>query len=196
MFFLKRTSAAETPLPFAINLDGKPVTITPRRNALARRMVLRATKDGQGFALTLPRRHNQRAIQEFLQTSSDWMRAQLSKQPPKALLANGVKIMLRGEDVVVQTTGKLRGTVAYDAETKTLTLPGATSHIERRLTDWLKKQALTDASLCVCNERHLQAHCRARSKEPLGFLHCRWHLVLFMATRPRTSVCVGLRCST
>jgi predicted metal-dependent hydrolase len=144
MFFLKRTSAAETPLPFAINLDGKPVTITPRRNALARRMVLRATKDGQGFALTLPRRHNQRAIQEFLQTSSDWMRAQLSKQPPKALLANGVKIMLRGEDVVVQTTGKLRGTVAYDAETKTLTLPGATSHIERRLTDWLKKQALTD----------------------------------------------------
>ncbi len=144
MFFLKRTSATETPSPFVIDLDGKRVTITPRRNALARRMVLRAARDGQGFALTLPRRHSQRAIQDFLQTSSDWMRTQLSKQPPKISLAHGAKIMLRGEDVTIHTTGKLRGTVAFDAETKHLLLPGTEDHIERRLTDWLKKQALAD----------------------------------------------------
>jgi predicted metal-dependent hydrolase len=107
-------------------------------------MVLRATKDGQGFALTLPRRHSQRAIQEFLQTSSDWMRTQLSKLPPKSSLADGATIMLRGEDVTIHTTGKLRGTVACDAEAKILSLPGAEDHIERRLTDWLKKQALAD----------------------------------------------------
>jgi predicted metal-dependent hydrolase len=144
MFFLKRTSATETPSPFDIEIDGRSITITPRRNALARRMVLRAAKNGQGFALTLPRRHSQRAIQEFLQTSAAWMGTQLSKQPPKAALANGVSIMLRGEEVTIQTTGKLRGTVAYNAETRTVTLPGATNHIERRLTDWLKKQALAD----------------------------------------------------
>lgn len=144
MFFLKRTAASETPLPFEVDLDGRCVTITPRRNALARRMVLRATKDGQGFALTLPRRHSQRAIQEFLQTSSEWMRTQFSKQPPKTTLANGITLMLRGEAVTIHTTGKLRGTVAHDTETKTLSLPGAENHIQRRLTDWLKKQALAD----------------------------------------------------
>jgi predicted metal-dependent hydrolase len=149
MFFGKRTLASETPSPFEIDVDGKRVTITPRRNASARRMVLRTARDGQGFALTLPRRHNQRAIQEFLQTSSDWMRTQLSKQPPKTSVADGAIFMLRGENVTIQAMGKLRGTVAHDVETKTLALPGAEGHIQRRLTDWLKKQALTDLRLAT-----------------------------------------------
>jgi predicted metal-dependent hydrolase len=144
MFFGKRTAASETPLPFHIDLDGRRVTITPRRNALARRMVLRAARDGEGFALTLPRRHSQRAIQAFLQTSSDWMRTQLSKQPPKTSLTDGATVMLRGENVSIRTTGKLRGTVAYDADTKTLSLPGTEEHIQRRFKDWLKQQALAD----------------------------------------------------
>jgi predicted metal-dependent hydrolase len=72
------------------------------------------------------------------------MRTQLSKQPPKTSLADGTNFVLRGDDVTIQTTGKLRGTVVYDADTRTLTLPGAEGHIQRRLTDWLKKQALAD----------------------------------------------------
>jgi predicted metal-dependent hydrolase len=144
MFFGRRASASETPSPFNIDLDGQRVTITPRRNASARRMVLRAARDGHGFALTLPRRHSQRAIQEFLLTSSDWMRTQLSKQPPKTSLEDGAALMLRGVDVTIQTTGKLRGTVAYNEESQTLSVPGAEGHIQRRLTDWLKQQALAD----------------------------------------------------
>jgi predicted metal-dependent hydrolase len=111
---------------------------------MARRMVLRATRDGEGFALTLPRRHSLRAINEFLHTSTDWMRTQLAKQPPKSNMSDRTTIMLRGENYMIMPTGKLRGTVVMDAETKTLSVPGAPEHVQRRLTDWLKAQALAD----------------------------------------------------
>jgi predicted metal-dependent hydrolase len=144
MFFRNQTSATETPPPFDFELDGARVIITPRRHAMARRMVLRATRDGEGFALTLPRRHSLRAINEFLHTSTDWMRTQLAKQPPKSNLSDGTSIMLRGEAYTIVPTGKLRGTVIIDTEAKTLSVPGAPEHLQRRLTDWLKAQALAD----------------------------------------------------
>jgi predicted metal-dependent hydrolase len=144
MLFRRSTPAAETPPPFDFELDGTRVTITPRRHAMARRMVLRATRDGEGFALTLPRRHSLRAINEFLHTSTDWMRTQLAKQPPKSNLSDGTSIMLRGETYTILPTGKLRGTVIINLEARTLSVPGAPEHLQRRLTDWLKAQALTD----------------------------------------------------
>ena len=149
MLFGRRAPPSATPSPFEIDLDGRRVTITPRRHAAARRMVLRAARDGESFALTLPCRHSQRAIHEFLQTSSDWMRTQLAKQQPKTSLADGVEFLLRGENVTVQTTGKSRGAVAHDTEKNTLLLPGAAHHIQRRLTDWLKKQALAELRIAT-----------------------------------------------
>ncbi len=144
MFFGRKTAASETPSPFEFELDGKPVIITPRRHASARRMVLRAARDGEGFALTLPRRHSQRAITEFLHASSDWMRNQLARLPAKSVIADGATIMLRGVEVKIRTTGKHRGIISYDAASATLLLPGSEAHLQRRLTEWLKQQALED----------------------------------------------------
>jgi predicted metal-dependent hydrolase len=144
MFFRRSTSAEATLQPFEFELDGAVVTISPRRHAMARRMVLRATRDGEGFSLTLPHRHSLRAINEFLHTSSDWMRTQLAKRPPKPNLSDGTSIMLRGETYDIEPTGKLRGTVIIDPATRILSVPGAPEHLQRRLTDWLKAQALAD----------------------------------------------------
>ena len=59
MFFGRKTAASETPSPFEFELDGKPVIITPRRHASARRMVLRAARDsckGRIIAIAQPHR--------------------------------------------------------------------------------------------------------------------------------------------
>jgi predicted metal-dependent hydrolase len=144
MFFLRQSPTVAPLVSFDFDLDGTPVIITPRRHATARRMVLRATRDGQGFALTLPKRHSQRAIAEFLRSSSDWMLGQLAKQDERLPLSEGSTLLLRGETYALQATGKLRGTIAIDLDAKCISLPGAPDHLQRRLQDWLKSEALAD----------------------------------------------------
>lgn len=147
MFFL-RQSAPPPPLqPFDFEVQGRRVTITPRRHATARRMVLRAARDGEGFSLTLPKRHSPKAISEFLLSSTDWMLRQLAKQEPKQSICAGASVLLRGENYALRATGKLRGTIGVDHGEKCILAPGAPNHLQRRLQDWLKAQALADLRL-------------------------------------------------
>jgi predicted metal-dependent hydrolase len=138
-----RKSAAPAPQPLVITLAGRDVIVNIKRHATARRMVLRLARDGEHFALTVPKRQSVAAAKAFVEQSQVWMQNTLAHRGRKDESATD-QILLRGQPVMLQSTGKLRGLVRHDAELQTLHVPGGEAHLKRHLTDWLKQQAEAD----------------------------------------------------
>ncbi|MEP3672624.1 MAG: SprT family zinc-dependent metalloprotease, partial [Hyphomicrobiales bacterium] len=71
----------------------------------------------------------------------------------------------RGEKYRLQASGALRGrvqSVVDDDHMNTLLVPGDSQHFERRLTDWLKKQAREDITkACIHHANNLGLHYRS-----------------------------------
>jgi predicted metal-dependent hydrolase len=134
-------SAAPPPQPIIISLAGRDVVVNIKRHATARRMVLRLARDGESFTLTVPKRQSISSAKAFVEHSISWMQNTLAHRGRKA---ETDQIMLRGETVTIISTGKSRGLVSHDVEQKTLHVPGGEAHIQRRLTDWLKREAEQD----------------------------------------------------
>ena len=147
LLFGRPLTASPKPLPDILcELDGCEIRVGLKRNALAKRMVLRMARDGGNFILTLPMRQSLTAAKAFVTASEGWIRQTKARQPPPIAITNGSEITLRGETLFLVTTGKLRGLVKHDVETKSLHLPGADAHIKRKLVDWMKQQAEADLS--------------------------------------------------
>jgi predicted metal-dependent hydrolase len=138
--FGKKQPAPVKPLEaFYIDIDGRSVVVTPKRNAAARRMVLRLARNGESFTLSMPRRQSLTTARAFLETSRVWMQNTLANQGRR-----DAELRLRGEVITIVPTGKTRGLVRHDVVAQTLHVPGHESHQKRRITDWLKKEAEKD----------------------------------------------------
>jgi predicted metal-dependent hydrolase len=143
-FVAKSTTEPEPLLPIIVMVDGEALAVMLKRHAKARRMTLRQSRDGEHFVLTVPRRHSRKAAEAFLNASAGWMHKTRIKLPPAMPAADGGCILLRGEHYTIASTGKLRGLVSVNEDTRIITVPGAPSHMRRRLTEWLKCQAEKD----------------------------------------------------
>ena len=135
---------AEPLLPIIVMVEGEALAVMLKRHAKARRMTLRQSRDGEQFILTVPRRHSRKAAEAFLNASASWMQKTRSKLPAITPAADGGHILLRGEHYTIAATGKPRGLVSVDDETRVIAVPGASPHVKRRLTEWLKRQAEKD----------------------------------------------------
>ncbi len=137
--------ASPKPLPDILHeLDGLSIRISLKRHAAAKRMVLRLAREGGSFVLTLPPRQSLGTANAFVSTSANWMRKALARQQAPLEITEGAAITVRGETLVISTSGKLRGLVVCDAENKQLHVPGTEAHVKRRLLDWMKQQAEAD----------------------------------------------------
>jgi predicted metal-dependent hydrolase len=143
--FLGRKSAAPLPplQPIVILLEDRSISIAVKRHATARRMVLRLARDGESFTLTVPKRQSATSAKAFVEQSRTWLANTLAHRGRKAEGENNT-LMLRGQRVSLQSTGKLRGLVQYDEVQQTLLVPGGEAHMKRRLIEWLKREAEQD----------------------------------------------------
>jgi predicted metal-dependent hydrolase len=137
-------SNPERLLPIIVMVEEEALAVLLKRHAKARRMTLRQSRDGEHFILTVPRRHNRKAAEAFLNASTGWMAKTRARLPSTIPAAEGASILLRGEKHTITASGRLRGIVAVDLEAREISVPGAPSHLKRRLTDWLKREAEKD----------------------------------------------------
>lgn len=121
------------------------VAVRVRVSARARSFRL-SVPHGGSPVLTVPRGGRWSDAEAFLHRQSGWLARHLAEAPAAIAFVEGASIPLRGVQHRIVATGRLRGTVeATDLEGEPLLLvPGAPEHLRRRLTDWLKKQALHD----------------------------------------------------
>jgi predicted metal-dependent hydrolase len=118
-----------------------------RRHRQARRYTLRIHAATREVILTMPPRGSIREAKEFAQKHGGWIAARLRRLPQAAPFANGTILPLRGvEHRIVHRPG-MRGTVwgetGADGEAL-LCVAGEMPHINRRIGDFLRREALHD----------------------------------------------------
>jgi predicted metal-dependent hydrolase len=142
-------------LPVEHAIDGVIYLVHLRPMAQARRMVMRLSRDGASFTMSIPLRQSRKRAEEFIADSEAWMRKALAKAGPTLALVDGAIFPLRGNTVTLKATGKVRGVVQFEAETGVVQVPGAPEHVKRRLLEWLKAEATRD--LAAASQRYAEA---------------------------------------
>ncbi|UJQ93451.1 M48 family metallopeptidase [Mariluticola halotolerans] len=131
-------------------IDGQQVTIAVkvRQNAKSYRLTIAA---GGKPVLSVPPHGHWREAAGFLNRNQAWLEARLKRTPDGVSFRDGAVIPLRGVDHLIVAAERVRGTVEVIAEDErtVLLVPGGPAHMARRLTDWLKAEALRDIEECV-----------------------------------------------
>jgi predicted metal-dependent hydrolase len=140
------------PRTLAVKIGSRIYSIQLRRHRRARRYTLRIHPSVRQAILTMPPRGNLADAKEFAQRHGAWIAARLGGLPKAAPFAPGTMVPLRGVDHrIVHRVGE-RGTVwaeTRESGEKILCVAGGIEHIDRRVHDFLKREArreLTDAS--------------------------------------------------
>jgi predicted metal-dependent hydrolase len=118
-----------------------------RRHRQARRYTLRILAATREVVLTMPPRGCLKEAQEFAQKHGGWIASRLHRLPEAEPFAPGVMVPLRGEMHRVVHRPGVRGTVwieiGDDGERK-LCVAGDAPHIDRRVSDFLRREAKAD----------------------------------------------------
>ena len=148
-----RRSSAPAPEPQIIEIDGQAVALRFRRNAAARRMVLRLDNKTGSLVMTLPKRIGLAEALRFTQQSHQWISRTLAKRPKGEKFEDGAAILYRGRMHRLHLSGGPRGVVQANGDE--LFVPGKQEHAPRRLKDFLTAEAKRE--LLVASRRYAQA---------------------------------------
>jgi predicted metal-dependent hydrolase len=122
-------------------------SIRLRRHRRARRYTLRIHPSDREAILTMPPRGTLADAKDFAQRHGGWIAARLGRLPKAAPFLPGTLVPLRGvAHRIVHRSGE-RGTVwteTRESGERILCVAGAVAHIERRVHDYLKREARHD----------------------------------------------------
>jgi predicted metal-dependent hydrolase len=123
-----------------------------RRHRQARRYTLRIDATSREVVLTMPPRGSLREAKEFAQNHGGWIAARLKRLPEAAPFAHGTDVPLRGlSHRIVHRRGE-RGTVWTEKSCcgdRLLCVAGEPAHVNRRINDFLKREAERDLAVAV-----------------------------------------------
>lgn len=127
-----------------------PVRLLRHRHA--RRYTLRIDSASRQVVLTIPPRGSIKEARAFAQEHGGWIAARLKRMPEAAPFAHGTEVPLRGVVHRIEHRRGARGTVwpAVNAHGEhILCVAGDAPHLNRRVTDFLKREARRDLEAAV-----------------------------------------------
>jgi predicted metal-dependent hydrolase len=117
-----------------------------RRHRQARRYTLRIDAPTREVVLTIPPRGSLQEARDFAQKHGAWIAVRLNRLPKAAPFAHGLEVPVRGVmHRIAHRTG--RGTVWTengDNGRRLLCVTGEPPHLDRRVADYLKREARRD----------------------------------------------------
>lgn len=135
------------PQTIEIVFDGSIFPIRLRRHRQARRYTLRIQAAEREVILTIPPRGTLKEATTFAQKHGGWIAARLGRLPEAAPFADGRVLPLRGVPHRITHRQGARGTVwteAGEGEERLLCVAGQAPHIQRRVGDFLRREARRD----------------------------------------------------
>jgi predicted metal-dependent hydrolase len=140
-------------------IDGAVLPLTLKRNARARRIILRLDRSGRGVQITLPLRASRLKALDFAKSHSDWIKSRIAKVPERIAFAPGAVIPLRGVPHEIRHVPTLRAALRVSPSDGPglgiIEIGGEASQLARRCRDWLKVQAKND--LMAASAAHAEA---------------------------------------
>ncbi|MDV7337995.1 SprT family zinc-dependent metalloprotease [Terasakiella sp. A23] len=170
-----------------IELDGQNIPIDLKWHARAKRLILKLDPKGNGVIVTLPNGVPARDGIDMAKKHKVWIANQLFKHPTPVPFKDGATLTFKGEPHLLKHVPEARGTVW--CETNVIYVAGQADFFERRLTDWLKKQA----KLQITSEAHEFADQLGKTVKRIsvrdtvsrwgscsskGYLNFNWRLIL------------------
>ena len=142
------------PHTLAVKHGSQIFSVRLRRHRRARRYTLRIHPSDREAILTMPPRGSLVDAKEFAQRHGAWIAARLGRLPKAAPFQAGTLVPLRGiAHKIVHRAGS-RGTVwteVRDSGEKILCVAGGAEHIDRRVHDFLKREARADLQKASMN---------------------------------------------
>ncbi|MBB5047655.1 hypothetical protein HNR60_002412 [Rhodopseudomonas rhenobacensis] len=135
------------PQSIAVKFGSQIFAIRLRRHRRARRYTLRIHPSDREAILTMPPRGTLVDAKEFAQRHGAWIAARLGRLPKAAPFHPGTLLPLRGVDHKIVHRAGVRGTVwaeTRDSGERILCVAGEPEHIDRRVHDFLKREARRD----------------------------------------------------
>jgi len=115
-----------------------------RRHRQARRYTLRINAATREVILTIPPRGSLKEARAFAQKHGAWIAARLRRLPEATPFTDGAMVPLRGVPHRIEHRPGARGTVWTEVSSggePILCVAGATPHINRRISDYLRREA-------------------------------------------------------
>src|SRR5882757_3472319 len=150
-------------------------SVRVRRHRRARRYTLRIHPSDREAILTMPPRGTIADAKDFAQRHGGWIAARLGRLPKAAPFLAGTVVPLRGvAHRIVHRAGQ-RGTVwteIRESGERILCVAGGGEHAERRVQDFLKREARKD--LQKASTSYAQARCVKVRRLSIRDQSCRW----------------------
>lgn len=125
----------------SIQVDGEIYPFMLRRDARARRMLLRVMPADGAVVLVLPRNVSRRAGEIFVIEQAGWIAARQAERPKLPAWADGGTLPYLGERLPIRHRPDTRGRGAVWLEEGGVHVSGEATHLPRRLRDWLIREA-------------------------------------------------------
>lgn len=150
-FITRAKRAQNVPERIELRLDDQEVSIRLRPNPRARRYTLNLGVAGADPVLTIPAGGNVYEARAFLNRHTDWLASRLSSRPAARPLRPGRIIPIRDVKHRISHRPGERGTVWVEDGDRlpVLAVAGERAHLERRVLDWLKREARADLEAAV-----------------------------------------------
>jgi len=145
------------PQTFPIAFEGDVYPVRVRRHPQARRYTLRINAPTREVVLTMPVRGSLKDAKAFAQKHGGWIATRLGRLPAATPFADGAVVPLRGIEHRIAHRRGMRGTVWTEVEEsgeRLICVAGNAPHINRRITDFLKREAKRD--LEVASRRYAE----------------------------------------
>jgi len=146
------------PRAIEVVFDRSVYLVQLRRHRQARRYTLRIQATTREVILTIPPRGTLREAGEFARQHGGWIAARLGRLPEAAPFVDGTVLPLRGVPHRIVHRSGMRGTVWTEvgaAGERLLCVAGEAPHIDRRVGDYLRREARRD--LDAASRRHAAA---------------------------------------
>jgi predicted metal-dependent hydrolase len=143
------------PSAIEIIFDRSIYLVRLRRHRQARRYTLRIDAASREVVLTIPPRGSLKEARDFAQKHGGWIAARLERLPEAAPFAHGIEVPLRGHAHRIVHRRSVRGTVWTETDDngrRLLCVAGEPPHVDRRIADFLKREARRD--LEAASRRH------------------------------------------
>ena len=125
-----------------INIGERIVPLVARVNRRAKRLIIKVDPVAGEILVTAPSKRTMPEAIRFANERADWIAGQLNDDLRGKPFVEGIKIPFCGVDHLIINSGGLRAPVKVDRDyLPTIRVGGDPTHINRRLTDWLKNQA-------------------------------------------------------
>ncbi len=135
------------PQTIQVVFDQSIYLVRVRRHRQARRYTLRIHAATREVVLTMPPRGSVKEAKAFAQKHGGWIAARLNRLPAATPFVDGTMVPLRGADHRIVHRPGSRGTVWHEAEpdgAQFLCVAGKAPHVNRRVSDFLRREALRD----------------------------------------------------